>query len=589
MFRFFIFVFSICFIALPLAAQEEKSSALLENLIEDMHAADMAADPVAAGMDGDSAARRRLPDVSPETARKRSQQDEAFRARWESISIRDLPEDQKLNYDLIGWTLSQKSLMAPVDGSRIPFNNDSGFYSGLTYSVRNARFDTAEDYRDYMARLQDVPRYFEQHITNMRRGMADNYTAPAVIMPGVIKGVRNLTELKAEDHPLAAPFMTVNARLPEMQRAKIKADGLAVIRKSVLPSYKKLLTFMESEYAPAARPKIGLSSTPGGKANYARLVKYYTTLDITPEQVHALGQSEVKRIRAEMDAIIKETGFEGTFAEFLVFLRTDPQFYATSREDLLKEASYIAKRIDGKMPEFFGTLPRLSYGVIPVPTELEQNYTTGRYFGGNAKQGKAGNYVVNTYDLPQRPLYNLPALTLHEGVPGHHHQISLAAEQEDVPDFRQNLYPHAFGEGWGLYAEKLGVEMGIYQTPYEQFGRLTYEMWRACRLVMDTGMHYMGWTREKAERCLRENSALAEHNIKTETERYIAWPGQALAYKMGELKILELRKRAEDALGPDFDVRRFHDAVLVDGAVPLNILEARINAWIASEKDRVKN
>ncbi|WP_017930062.1 DUF885 domain-containing protein [Robiginitomaculum antarcticum] len=587
--RFFILAFSLCLFTLPVAAQEDKSSALLENLIEDMHAADMAADPVAAGLEGDKAARRRLPDVSPEAKRKISQQDEAFRARWESISLSDLPDDEKLNYALVGWTLSQKALLAPIDGSRIPFNNDSGFYNGLTYSVRNTRFDTEADYRDYIARLRDVPRYFDQHISNMRRGMAGGYTAPAAIMPGVVKGVHNITHITAENHPLAAPFMTVNSRLPESQRSKIKSDGLAVIRRSVLPSYKKLLAFMETEYVPAARPKIGLSSTPGGRANYARLVKYYTTLDMKPEQVHKIGQAEVKRIRSEMNAIISETGFDGTFAEFLVFLRTDPQFYATSREDLLKEASYIAKRIDGKMPEFFGTLPRLSYGVIAVPAELEQNYTTGRYFGGNAKQGKAGNYVVNTYDLPQRPLYNLPALTLHEGVPGHHHQISLAAEQEDVPEFRQNLYPHAFGEGWGLYAEKLGVEMGIYRTPYEQFGRLTYEMWRACRLVMDTGMHYMDWTRDKAESCLRENSALAEHNIKTETDRYIAWPGQALAYKMGELKILELRKRAETALGADFDIRRFHDAVLVDGAVPLNILETRIDDWIVFESDRLTN
>ena len=583
MLRPFIIAFSVCLLSTPAFAQDDASKDLLDSLITDMREASMASDPISAGFEGDKEARRRLPDVSPDAGRRQSQADATFRSRLASIPTVTLSDDDKLNHALVGWVLSRKELVGPIDGSRIPFTNDSGFYNSITYTVRNTRFDTAQDYYDYMARLQDMPRFFGQHIANMRRGISDGYTAPTEIMPGVVTGVRNMTEVTAENHPLAAPFMDVNPRIDEIERAKIKAEGLAVINASVLSSYQTLLAFMENEYVPAARPDIGLSSTPGGRENYARLVKYYTTMDITPEEVHQIGLSEVARIRSEMDAIIAAVGFEGSFADFLNFLRTDPQFYATSREDLLKEAAYIAKRADGKMPEFFGTLPRLSYGVIPVPQEIEQNYTTGRYFGGNAKQGKAGNYVVNTYDLKQRPLYNLPALTLHEGVPGHHHQISLAAEQKDVPEFRQNLYPHAFGEGWGLYSEKLGVEMGIYQTPYEDFGRLTYEMWRACRLVMDTGIHYMGWSRAQAEACLLENSALAKHNVKTETDRYIAWPGQALAYKMGELKILELRKRAEDSLGEKFDIRRFHDAVLVDGAVPLGILETRINDWIDEE------
>ncbi len=583
MLRPFIIAFSLCLLSAPAIAQDDASAELLDSLIADMREASLASDPISAGFEGDTEARRRLPDVSPDAGRKISQADATFRSRLESIPTVTLSDDDKLNHALVGWTLSQKELIGPIDNSRIPFTNDSGFYNSISYTVRNTRFDSAQDYYDYMARLKDMPRFFGQHMANMRRGISAGYTAPAEIMPGVVTGIRNMTEVSAQEHPLAAPFLNVNARIDEIERAKIKAEGLAVVSKSVLPTYQTLLTFMENEYVPAARPGIGLSTTPGGRENYARLVKYYTTLDITPEEVHQIGLSEVARIRGEMDAIIADVGFEGSFADFLNFLRTDPQFYASSREDLLKEAAFIAKRADGKMPEFFGTLPRLSYGVIPVPQEIEQNYTTGRYFGGNAKQGKAGNYVVNTYDLKQRPLYNLPALTLHEGVPGHHHQISLAAEQEDVPEFRQNLYPHAFGEGWGLYTEKLGVEMGIYRTPYENFGRLTYEMWRACRLVMDTGMHYMGWSREQAEACLLENSALSTHNVKTETDRYIAWPGQALAYKMGELKILELRKRAEDSLGDKFDIRRFHDAVLVDGAVPLGILETRIDDWIAAE------
>ncbi len=348
----------------------------------------------------------------------------------------------------------------------------------------------------------------------------------------------------------------------------------------VYPAYKKLLMFLETEYAPAARTAVGIGTSEAGRAYYQALVKYFTTLDLTPDEVHELGLSEVKRIRGEMDVVIRQSGFEGSFAEFLAFLRTDKQFYAKTAEDLLKEAAWIAKRVDGQMPKYFGKLARLSYGVMAVPDEIAANYTTGRYWSGNPEQGLAGNYVVNTYDLSQRPLYNLPALTLHEGVPGHHHQISLAQEMQDVPEFRRSLYPGAFGEGWGLYSEKLGVEMGIYRTPYENFGRLTYEMWRACRLVVDTGMHWKGWTRAQAEACFLENSALSPHNIRTEVERYISWPGQALSYKIGELKILELRGRAEKRLGSDFDIRKFHDEVLGVGGIPLSILEARIDAWI---------
>ena len=288
-----------------------------------------------------------------------------------------------------------------------------------------------------------------------------------------------------------------------------------------------------------------------------------------------------------MDSVIRDTGFEGSFSEFLNFLRTDPQFYAKSREELLMHASYIAKQIDGKMPEYFGTLPRLSYGVIPVPKAIEKNYTTGRYFSGNPDRGQAGNYVVNTYNLPNRPLYNLPALTAHEGVPGHHMQIAIGQELKGLPKFRRSLYPTAFGEGWGLYAEKLAGEMGIYKTPYEKFGQLSYEMWRACRLVVDTGLHWKGWTREQAEACFLENSALAPHNIKTEVQRYISWPGQALAYKVGELKILELRSKAKTELGADFDIRRFHDAVLLNGGLPLEMLERQINRFIFNERNRL--
>lgn len=565
--------------------QECRETDSFDELVADIEAADKAANPYSAGNDGDRAALRRLPDVSPEADQAFAKSMIAFMERHAALKDRDRDATAQLNYDLLGFLLKQRIRLAPFDQARLPFTNDSGFYNELSYVARQTSFETVDDYEAYAARLTALPLYFGQHKTNMRRGIDTQYTASAEILDGITETVKGLSEASAEQHPFFAPFKSYPASFSAEDKKRLKALGKAALENAVLPAYRDLHTFLEDEYNPQARPSVGIGSTPEGRAHYSALVKHFTTLDLTPDEVHEIGMSEVKRIRAEMDAVIKEAEFDGDFAEFLDFLRTDPQFYATSEEQLLKEAAWLAKQVDGKMPEFFGTLPRLSYGVIPVPKEIAPTYTTGRYWGGSPKQGRAGNYVVNTYNLQQRPLYNLPALTLHEGVPGHHHQISLGQELEGLPRFRRNLYPNAFGEGWGLYAEKLGVEMGLYKTPYENFGRLTYEMWRACRLVVDTGMHWKGWSREQAEACFFENSALAPHNIRTEVERYISWPGQALAYKIGEMKIIELRKRAEAALGDKFSLREFHDAVLLDGGVPLDILEAKIDKWIAERKN----
>ena len=376
--------------------------------------------------------------------------------------------------------------------------------------------------------------------------------------------------------------------LDKGEQKRLRALGVAAIKSAVIPAYKELGKFLKEDYQPKARQDDGIGTHPEARAYYRALTKYFTTLDMSPDEIHALGLSEVARIRAQMDGIISETGFDGDFKAFVAFLRSDPQFYAKTEDELLMRAAWIAKQIDGQMPQFFKTLPRLSYGVMAVPENIAKNYTTGRYWGGNPDAGRAGNYLVNTYDLSQRPLYNLPALTAHEGVPGHHHQIALSQELKNLPQFRRRLYPNAFGEGWGLYAEKLAADMGIYKTPYERFGQLTYEMWRACRLVVDTGLHWLGWDRAKAEACFYENSALSEHNIKTELDRYISWPGQALSYKIGELKILELRKRAQDALGDDFDIGLFHDAVLENGGMPLDLLEAQIRQFIFSQRQIIE-
>jgi len=558
----------------------------LETLIADFEQMEVAGNPISAGQEGDREALRKLPNVSPEGMTEYQRITTEFIKRHAALSARPMSGEKRLNYDLLGFVLKQRQRLFPFDQARIPFTNDSGFFNQMSYISRQTTFATIDDYEAYAARLTEMPRYFGQHKANMRRGIKTNMTASAEIIPGIIEVVKTFSEGDAKAHSFFKPFTVYPDTISSEEQARLTSLGKAAITNAVMPAYRDLEKFLSEEYMPKARPVVGIGTTDEGREYYRALVRYFTTLDMTPDEVHEIGLKEVARIRSEMDAIIKQVKFKGSFADFLNFLRTDPQFYATSEDQLLKEAAWMAKQLDGKMPEFFETLPRLSYGVIPVPKEIAPNYTTGRYWGGNPEQHRAGNYVVNTYDLKQRPLYNLPALTAHEGVPGHHHQIALGQELKNVSPFRQSLYPNAFGEGWGLYAEKLAAEMGLYKTPYEKFGQLTYEMWRACRLVVDTGMHWKGWTREQAEACFFENSALAPHNIKTEVERYISWPGQALAYKIGELKILELRKRAETQLGDKFDIRRFHDAILLDGGMPLDILETKINRWIFEEKTR---
>ncbi len=564
-----------------------KKKDTLLRLIADFEAAELENDIYRRGQEGDREALKQLPDISPDADAAMSERTAAFLTRHTALSTRPMSDADRLNHTLLGFVLTQRQRLAPFDTARVPFTNDSGFFNELGFIVRRTDFKTVEDYEAYAARLTRLPRYFAQAKDNMRRGIETKFTASAEILPDIQEMIDVMAKTSATGHPLFAPFKNIPDSFTEDDQTRLRALGKAALESAAIPAYRDLSKFMKDEYTPAARTTAGLGNSEAEREYYRALTRYFTTLDISPDDVHALGLSEVARIRNEMDAVIAETNFEGSFAEFLNFLRTDPQFYATSREDLLMRASYIAKQIDGKMPEYFATLPRLSYGVIPVPKEIEKAYTTGRYFSGNPDKGQAGNYVVNTYNLPNRPLYNLPALTAHEGVPGHHMQIAIGQELRGLPKFRQSLYPNAFGEGWGLYAEKLAGEMGIYKTPYERFGQLSYEMWRACRLVVDTGLHWKGWTREEAESCFLENSALAPHNIKTEVQRYISWPGQALSYKIGELKILELRAKAKTSLGADFDIRRFHDAVLSNGGLPLDILETRIDRFIFDERRRL--
>ena len=552
-------------------------------LLGDYEAWRKATDPFYADSRGDRDALTQLPDVSPEADAARTAQLAAFRDRHTRLEAA-VPEGSRLDYDLLGYVLDTELRLAPFDQARLPFFNDSGFFTLPTSMGRNTTLRTPDDYAAYAARLTKVPAYFKQVRANLQRGIDTNYTASAEIMPGVLAIIRRFAELPVEEHPAFEPFKTFPATIGEREQRRLSELGKAAVSSSIIPAYQDLLSFMEETYAPAARESAGIGDDPVMRQYYKALVRQHTTLDLTPDEVHRIGLSEVRRIRREMRDVMREAGFGGSLQDFIDFLRTDPQFYAQSEDELMMRASYLAKKVDGMMPEYFGLLPRLSYGVMKVPDEIAPNYTTGRYWGGSLERGKAGNYMVNTYNLKERPLYNLPALTLHEGVPGHHHQIALAQELEDVPPFRQALYPTAFGEGWGLYSEKLGEEMGFYTTPYETFGRLSYEMWRACRLVVDTGLHWKGWSRDKAEACFLENSALSKSNIRTEVDRYISWPGQALGYKIGELKIIELRERAERELGESFDIRAFHDAVLEEGGLPLEILEAKMMDWISEQK-----
>lgn len=578
------FLAALAFLALTATAALADAKDDLYALFDDVQAYDLSQDPFAAGREGDMEAAAKLPSVTPEAEAARAEAYADFLEHLKAIDPDALPDEEWLNYALMEWKLQRRVDMAGFDEARIPFVNDSGFHTMLSGAARQMRLNTPEEAEAWIARLNDYPRYMDENIANLERAIETGWTQPRMIAERVLENAEAQVPDEASESAFYLPLTKMPSTIPAARQEELKQSAVLAINESVRPATLHLVEFLKDEYLPASRESLGARDMPGSEDYYPALVRYFTTTDMTPEEIHQIGLDEVARIRGEMDAVIAETGFDGTFAEFLHYLRTDPQFYAETPKELLEVASYYAKKADDQLPAFFKTLPRNSYGVRPVPDDIAPNYTTGRYWGGDYENGVAGGYMVNTYNLKQRPLYNIPALTMHEAAPGHHIQISLGQELEGLPEFRKDLYPTAFGEGWGLYSEKLAEEMGIYETPYEEFGRLSYEMWRACRLVVDTGIHWYGWSREQAEACFLENSALSEHNIRTEVDRYISWPGQALAYKIGELKIWELRHRAEDALGENFNIREFHDAVLAEGGLPLSLLEEKIDRWIAAQQ-----
>ncbi len=467
----------------------------------------------------------------------------------------------------------------------MPITAEGSFHVNLASMHRYASFKNSDDYKNYISRMQQVERVMQQHMNNMQTGLNRGFTQPKAIIQHYPEFIQTYIQDNPEDSSFYQPFLEQPKHINANEFAEFQEQAKKVITGSINPSYKKFKTFMQHTYIPGARKNIGAYDLPNGKAYYQQQIKEYTTLDLTAEEIHQIGLDEVKRIRAEMEQIITNLGFKGSFADFLNFLRTDDQFYAESADELLKVARDISKRMDGKLPELFTRLPRQPYAVNPVPAGIAPNYTTGRYVPAPLDSTRPGQYWVNTYGLDKRPLYNLEALTFHEAVPGHHLQSALTKELTDLPQFRQNAYISAFGEGWGLYCEKLAKEVGFYQDPYSDFGRLTYEMWRAMRLVVDTGMHAMGMSREEAIKLMEDNTALSKHNVRTEIDRYIAWPAQALSYKLGEIKIWELRRKAENSLGEKFDIRTFHDTLLSSGSVPLKVLEEIIDQYIENHTE----
>lgn len=569
---------------LATGAFAQTPSESLGKLIDDEWGWRLRENPLFATSVGDHSAGDKLPSVSVADYERREKDVRGFLKRWESIEGAKLAGADRVNYEFFGRVLRDRISESEFKSYLMPITNREGFHTDYPQLAENVPLGTVKDYENYCARLEATRTYFGQQIELMRTGLKGGYVLPKIVMEGLEDTVTPHVVDDPTKSLLYAPFEKFPDTIGEKDRVRLTERGKKAITGSVVPAFRDLRDFFAKEYIPGGRESIACLDLPNGKAYYEFLVKAYTTLDLAPKQIHETGLAEVKRIRGEMDGVMAKTGFKGSFAEFVQFLRADPRFYATTGDQLMKETAFTLKQIDGQLPTLFKTLPRMPYGIKPIPDFMAPKTTTAYYERGAGDGTRAGCYRVNLYDLKSRPLYEIEALSLHEAVPGHHLQNAIAQELPDVPMFRRYEWVTAFGEGWGLYSERLGIEMGLYQDPYSDFGRLSYEMWRAMRLVVDTGMHYFGWTRQQAIDYMAANGALSMRNITAEVDRYIAWPGQAVAYKTGELKIRELRDYATRELGPKFDVREFHDVVLWSGAVPLDVLEANVKAWVANQK-----
>ena len=532
---------------------------------------------------------RNWTDQSNKGIERRKGQTRSLLATTRHLDKDKLNDAQQLDYQLLYQDLLEEVKGYQFPEHLLPVNHMGGIQRNVPGVLNAMPKSTVADYEHILARLEKLPDLIQQTRKLMERGLEEKLTPPQITLRDLPGQIRALIPADAKQSPLLKSFFEMPAGISANQQTRLRNRALSTYQKSLIPAWQGLAEFIEREYIPNATTETAFTKNPDGIRWYAYKIGEKTTTEMSAEEIHRIGLSEVRRIRNEMDAIIKKTGFEGDFKEFTEFLRTDPRFYYTTKEDLLRNYRDIAKRIDGELPALFGTLPRLPYGVKPIPSYSEKSQTTAYYQPGSNETGRAGVFYANTYDLKSRPTWEMEALTVHEAMPGHHLQIALAQEQTDIHPLRRNTMYTAFVEGWGLYSESLGYDLGLYTDPYNEFGALTYDMWRAVRLVVDTGMHQLGWSREEAIDYFMSNSAKPEHDIVVEIDRYLVWPGQALAYKIGQLKIKEIRAQAEEALGNNFNIRQFHDALLGAGALPLNVLESRMNNWVDSQGGKISS
>ena len=552
-----------------------------KNLLDEDWEHTLQENPYFASLLGDLRFNNKVSSNSSEKFKSDANYERAFLDKLDKIKLSNLNDSDQLNYRLI-----KTSMEISFEGRNFPryymaLNQRGGVQDYYSYGDR-LNFSNKTDYEDWFERIKGFNENVKNSLKNNKEGLEMGYTQPKLVTRAVVSQIESLLASSMEDHPYYKIFLSANEIIGDEEASEIQSRVKDFIKNELNPSYRKLMTFLKNVYLPNSRNSVGISDVPDGKAWYEYLVKYHTTTDLTPDEIHEIGLKEVARIRSEMEDIIALVEWEGDFNSFLRFLRTDPQFYYETGEELLDAYRAMSKKIDAFMPSLFNKLPRAPYGVIPIPMESAP-YTTTAYYNAPSK-GRPGYYYANLYKPETRPKYEIPVLSVHEAVPGHHHQIALAQELENVPKFRNHLSFTSFVEGWGLYSEQLGENMGLYDDPYDKFGQLTYDMWRAIRLVVDTGMHYKGWTREEAVELFLQNTAKTPQDINNEVDRYIAWPGQALAYKIGQLKIMELRDKAKEELGEKFDLKDYHDFILSFGSIPMNILEEKVNEFIENKK-----
>lgn len=556
--------------------------AALRQLVDEAWDWEVQTDPLLATEVADSRGQDRLPTESLELLEARADQRQRFLERLLAIEQGALSDTARADHQVLRTRLSDAIAEHRYGTALMPLTSRSGFHVFLPDLAQSMRLETEPDFRNYVARLNDVPRYFGEQIALLRAGIARGLTPPAIVLRDIEQQLESQVVETHAESLLYKPFQQARpAGISEEAWRSLSGDAAMAIEQAVVPAFRDLLAFMRGEYLPACRGSIAAGALPEGREFYRYRVRHFTTLELTPEEVHEIGLREVARVRGEMETCMRKTGFTGSWEAFIRQLRTDPRHYAKTPEELLQYTAWICKRIDGALPQLFARLPRTPYGIREIPAFVAPQTTSAYYWPPAGDGSRAGYFYLNTYNLSSRPKYEMEALAMHEAVPGHHLQIALQQELQDLHAIRRFTSFTAFVEGWGLYAERLGLEMGFYEDPYQDFGRLSMEAWRACRLVVDTGIHAQGWSREQAIEFMVANTALTEHNVVAEVDRYIGWPGQALGYKIGQLKILELRQRAEQQLAGKFDIREFHDVVLSQGAIPLELLEANVDRWIA--------